>query len=399
MAKYSIKSLLCFSLLIFSLTNCKKDGSQQTAIDPYYSAKKEFLQFYANTAYQLYVGAYMAAIEFQNKVTAFIANPTEAGFSDLKLYYAGDFRFYYDHSEIFRFVNGPIDGPNGPEKLLNAWPCDEAYIDYTQTSATAPIKYSGIICDSIKYPRINENLLDSLNSLNGETNISVGYHAIEFLLWGQDFYADSPGKRSYKDYLNAGTTVNYGYRRGQYLVALSKLIVKHLGDVRQAWMPNQSNYRADFLNASVEESFKTALTGIGRYIKGELYGDRTRTSYKSQDQEDETSCFSDQTDQDLKWGQGSVYSIFNGSFETASGSPISKGTSLLSVLKIAKDTSAIASQIRLSSNSMNLIQHPFDQEIIKSDGRLRVQNAITNGSLQADLLVEYAAKMGISLSL
>src|SRR5690606_31905515 len=96
----------------------------------------------------------------------------------------------YGKTEVFRFYNGPIDRDQGPEGLLNAWPLDEAYIDYV---VGAP--QSGIINNITEFPEITKELLISLNELDGEKNVSTGYHAIEFLLWGQDFFTDSAGQR------------------------------------------------------------------------------------------------------------------------------------------------------------------------------------------------------------
>ena len=77
---------------------------------------------------------------------------------------------------------------DGPEGLINAWPLDEAYIDYVEGDPAA-----GVVNDPDTYPTIDAELLTSLNEQGGEANISTGWHAIEFLLWGQDLSTDGPG--------------------------------------------------------------------------------------------------------------------------------------------------------------------------------------------------------------
>lgn len=125
----------------------------------------------------------------------------------------------YGQSEAFRFAGGPIDDEGGLEGLLNAWPLDEGYIDYLEGAPD-----SGIINNVAHCPEITPELLASLNEVGAEENISTGYHAIEFLLWGQDQSADGSGDRPFTDY----TTAPNAERRGQYLLAASELLLANL---------------------------------------------------------------------------------------------------------------------------------------------------------------------------
>lgn len=102
----------------------------------------------------------------------------------------------YGQTEAFRFYAGPIDDEAGLEGFINAWPLDEVYIDYVKG------KTKGGIINNPKIA-ITEQKLRSLNERGGEQNIATGWHAIEFLLWGQDFYKDGPGQRAYTDYTTA----------------------------------------------------------------------------------------------------------------------------------------------------------------------------------------------------
>ena len=60
------------------------------------------------------------------------------------------------------------------------------------------------------FPEITAEALTAANEEGGETNISTGWHAIEFLLWGQDLSATGPGARPATDY----TTAPNAERRG-----------------------------------------------------------------------------------------------------------------------------------------------------------------------------------------
>ena len=147
----------------------------------------------------------------------------------------------YGPTEVYRFYDGPIDNAeDGPEGLVNAWPLDEAYIDYVEGDPDA-----GIVNNPGDFPAIDADLIVSLNEEGGEENVSTGWHAIEFLLWGQDLNDDSPGLRPVEDY----TTNANADRRSTYLATVSDVLVRHLREMMDAWAPGDSgNYRAEFLS-------------------------------------------------------------------------------------------------------------------------------------------------------
>src|SRR5262249_46178422 len=130
-------------------------------------------------------------------------------------------RATYLQTEVARYYDGPIDRVEG---FINAWPVDENYVDYTTDDPTA-----GIINQPQQYPTINRDLLLSANEKNGEKNISTGFHAIEFLLWGQDLSATGPGDRQPSDYVedDPGRARHAGRRR-EYLRLVTALLVEHL---------------------------------------------------------------------------------------------------------------------------------------------------------------------------
>jgi putative iron-regulated protein len=136
-----------------------------------------------------------------------------------------DSRDPYLQTEVYRVYDGPIDTPDdGPEGLLNAWPLDEQYIDYVVGDDDA-----GIINGD---DTIDAATLEGLNEVGGEKNVATGYHAVEFLLWGQDLSETGPGERSYTDYVRdgSGTAANQD-RRGTYLNVVGTMLVEHLSGV------------------------------------------------------------------------------------------------------------------------------------------------------------------------
>jgi len=204
--------------LVFSCSNDKDDTAESNV------TKKQVIANYADIVYANYKKAFDDAVVLEAAITTFTTTPTQANFDAAKLKWK-ESRESYGTTEAFRFANGPIDDENGPESLLNAWPLDENYIDYVDGAST-----SGIINNPVLFPVINKAFLEAQNENGGEKNISVGYHAIEFLLWGQDLTAPSENKaglRPYTDYVVGGTAAN-ALRRADYLKVCADLLTDHL---------------------------------------------------------------------------------------------------------------------------------------------------------------------------
>lgn len=240
----------------------------------------------------------------QVAVDAFVTNPTEATHAAAKQAWLTA-RLPYAPSEAFRFYDGPIDNPQtGPEGLINSWPLDENYIDYTRDDPQA-----GIINDLTGVPTITASAIEQANTVKGEKAISTGFHAIEFLLWGQDDVTPGlgAGKRPYTDYVTGpGGTAQNQARRATYLKLATELVVTHLEAVAAAWLPSTpGNFASTFGSSASDGSDpKKAfaidlLKSIGEMALSELGGQRMTVPYIDRDQEDEHSCFSDNTAPDL----------------------------------------------------------------------------------------------------
>ncbi|HMT21153.1 MAG TPA: imelysin family protein, partial [Promineifilum sp.] len=156
--------------------------------------KTEVVANYADIVHAGYQDSYETALALQAALQAFVANPTAETQQAAKDAWLAA-REPYGQTEVFRFYGGPIDDEDGPEGLINAWPLDESYVDYVEGAPE-----SGIINNVAEYPEITPELLLSLNQTGAEENVSIGYHAIEFLLWGQDLSADGSGDRAFTDY-------------------------------------------------------------------------------------------------------------------------------------------------------------------------------------------------------
>lgn len=389
MNRFLKPSILLLSLTV-AVSSCKKDDDT----DPLADEKEQFVTNYADIVLAGYQDSYSKAVELKNAIDAFVAAPSEAGFTEAKQAWL-DAREPYGQTEAFRFSGGPIDDENGPEGALNAWPLDENYIDYVQGLPDA-----GIINDPVNHPNITAAYLETLNEVGGETNISIGYHAIEFLLWGQDLSASSAGMRPYTDYLTTGGTASNQDRRGDYLTACAELLVAHLEEVVSEWEVG-GLYRSTFLAMESDEAITNILTGIGTLSKSELAGERMFTALDNQDQEDEHSCFSDNTDRDIVTNAMGIHNVIQGSYTRTNGSVVS-GYSLIQLVA-AKDAELSTELNTLSDEvitKVNLIGDPFDQAIIaeQAGGNGPIMQAIRALQDQGDLISEAAQALELTVS-
>lgn len=389
MKQFFKPSILILSLAV-AVASCKKDDDT----DPLADEKEAFVATYADIVLAGYEDSYSKAVELKNTIDAFVAAPSEAGFTAAKQAWL-EAREPYGQTEAFRFSGGPIDDNDGPEGTLNAWPLDENYVDYVSTDAN-----SGIINDPTNHPNITGAYLETLNEEGGEANISVGYHAIEFLLWGQDLSASSAGTRPYTDYLTTGGTADNQDRRGDYLVACAELLVGHLADLVAEWEAGGA-YRTTFLAKDKDVAITEILTGIGTLSKSELAGERMFVALDNQDQEDEHSCFSDNTDRDIVTNAMGIHNIIQGSYTRTNGSTVT-GTSLIDLVTASNET--LGTELNTISNAVitkvNAIGDPFDQAIIAetAGGNGPIMEAIRELQGQGDKIAEVASELGLSVS-
>lgn len=331
-----------------------------------------------------YDDAYETALDLKKKIYAFVDNPTAAGLEACKKQWLKA-RNPYGQTEAFRFYNGPIDEEeNGPEGLINAWPMDENFIDYVEGDADA-----GLINAPVKYPTISKEVLAELNENISETSIFTGYHAIEFLLWGQDLYADSPGKRPYTDYITDGTgTAKNQDRRGLYLKTVADLLLDHLNAVRTQWGTNgafQKKWLAQDRNKIITDIF----TSLGELSKGELAGERMFVAVDKQDQENEHSCFSDNTVADIKMNYQGILNVYTGTYKRVNDTTISGPSFKDAAFRADKEKAeAIDKQISLTTEKINAIPSPFDQAILNE--KQKVLDAVSALETLSDRFAEMA---------
>lgn len=349
---------------------------------------KAVAQHYSTLVHANYSDALAAAKDMQAAIKAFVAAPSAEGMDKARQAWR-DAREFYGQTEAFRFYGGPIDDDNGPEGQINAWPLDEAYVDYVEGKPDA-----GLIND--KKFKITKANLAKFNERGGEENISAGWHAIEFLLWGQDLSETGPGNRSFEDYVD-GKKPNADRRR-QYLAVTTELLIDDLSGLVKAWAPGQkNNYRAKF-DKGGRESVRKIIVGLGSLSRGELSGERMEVALNSQDQEDEHSCFSDNTHRDAVTNAKGIQNVWLGQYRRRDGSPLAgPGVRDLVATKNAALAEKTTAQIAESVASAEAIPAPFDRAILEgSAGRPVIEKTIASLVEQSKLLVESASAVGIT---
>lgn len=332
-----------------------------------------------------YQDSLASARDMQSKINAFLANPSPETQQAAQAAWR-EAREWYGQTEAFRFYGGPIDSETGPEGFMNAWPLDEAYIDYVKGKPKA-----GII--NSKTP-ITEAKLRSLNERGGEENIATGWHAIEFLLWGQDLSRDSAGQRPFSDYSSAPNAK----RRAEYLKLVTQMLVNDLASVEKEWQAGQRNYRAQFEQGG-QDSIKKIFTSLGTLSRGELAGERIEVALDTQNQEDEHSCFSDNTHRDIVVNAKGIQNVWEGRFVRRNGEVL-EGASLKALVaqKNASVADAVSANMLSTVQAAEAIEAPFDREIVgKKDaaGRKRVQAVVESLKNQTKELVNAAKELGI----
>ena len=348
---------------------------------------KAVAQHYAALVHASYADTLAAAQDLQAAIAAFTKAPSADGLNKARQAWL-DAREFYGQTEAFRFYGGPIDDAKGPEGQINAWPLDEAYVDYVTGKPKA-----GMV-NNAKF-KITKAALTKANERGGEENISAGWHAVEFLLWGQDQSETGPGNRSFEDYV-VGKGAN-AERRAQYLTVATGLLVDDLSAMVAAWEPGKKNYRAKFEQGG-KESVRKIIVGLGSLSRGELSGERMEVALNSQDQEDEHSCFSDNTHRDVATNAKGIQNVWLGEFKRRDGSLL-KGPGLRDLVAVKNPALAekTTAQIAASVQGAEAIPAPFDRAIVKgSAGRPVIEKTVASLVSQSKLLVESASAVGIA---
>lgn len=354
-------AMASMTIASIALAACSSNDNNDTAITVAQVVKTD-----ADLAAAVYADSVATAQTMKTALQALLDMPSESTMTAARDAWLAA-REPYGQSEVYRFRLSPIDSTDGvaedgPEGGINAWPIGEALIDYVATNvdgdagpeATAPTVAPNIIADEANVPTIDKAAIAALNEQGGdERNVASGYHAVEFLLWGQDLNTgtttfdgveqrdSSGGQRPFSDYVTTtgactsgtGTTSPESIctRRGQYLLAVTDLLIDDLEGVAAQWDPAGGAYYTSYTTAG-EASLAKMIESMGRLGFGELAGERINIALTQDSQEDEHSCFSDNTHRDILLNAQSIQNSFLGTYTRADGAIVT-GPSLKTYLE------------------------------------------------------------------
>ncbi len=328
-------------------------------------------------------------------VDAFVASPSADGLAACQQAWLAAHQAYGE-GEYSRFYGGPIDQSQG---AMNEWPIDESFIDYTIQSPQG-----GIINDPIHYPQITAPILATADQRGSLENLSTGFHAIEFLLWGQRVdQAHGPGVRPYTDFVDGGTAANQDRRR-VYLQTVTSMLVSDMSGMESQWdLTNSAGYGSQLVAGPSKDGLTAAFRGMSQMAISEVLYERLYDPFVSKDQKDEASCFSESTLNDLIANSLGIEDAYLGRYQTLAGATL-QGPSMSDLVK-AKNPS-LDTQLRQELASVRAaigaIPPPFDHAVLAPDTapeRMAVKAAVDTLQPLQGLFEQAAKTLGVVTNL
>jgi putative iron-regulated protein len=324
--------------------------------------KRSIIDNYTDMAQAMYEDSLAAAKKLQKAVDAFLAKPSAKALTDARRAWRAA-RTPYQTTEAYRFGNAIVDDWEG---RVNSWPLDEGLIDYVDSAtygkssdenplytanviAHTSISYGGKTLDASKITKalLSEELQEAGKV---EANVATGYHAIEFLLWGQDLNGTGPGagNRPWTDYAQ-GKACTHGNcdRRAAYLKTATDLLVDDLAWMAAQWAP-KGEARKTLAEGSDDAGIATILTGMGSLSYGELAGERMKLGLMLHDPEEEQDCFSDNTFNSHYRDAVGIRAVYVGEYRRIDGKWV-KGPSLSAL--VAVENPALDKELRAKLNT------------------------------------------------
>ncbi|TWA80215.1 putative iron-regulated protein [Azospirillum brasilense] len=384
-------------------------------------AYKDVVKTYADIAQASYEDSASTAKALKKAVDALVANPSEATLSAARTAWLNA-RVPYMQTEAFRFGNPIVDEWEGK---VNAWPLDEGLIDYVDDSYAGgdsnPFAKANVIANpkikagdkTIDARKITKELLaDKLHEAGKvEANVATGYHAVEFLLWGQDLNGTGPGAgdRKATDYAKGKDCTNgHCDRRAQFLTVATQMLVEDLEEMAKSWGA-KGKARASIAKAKESEGVARILTGLGSLSYGELAGERMKLGLMLHDPEEEHDCFSDNTHNSHYYDQVGMVNVYNGRYTRVDGKVVT-GPSLSQLVaatapeadaKVKEAMTATTAAMKVMKDTADSGKMAYDQMIgpDNAEGNAIISTAVDRLVDQKKALEGVVAALGVSVEL
>ncbi|MGO4852766.1 imelysin family protein [Phaeovulum sp. W22_SRMD_FR3] len=356
--------------------------------------REDVLANYAEIGAATYGDAAVTAHALQAAVDAFLAAPSEAGLEAARDAWKAA-RAPYMQSEVFRFGNPVVDAWEGQ---VNAWPLDEGLIDYVDADSAAvneendyallnvvanpQITIAGTAVDASQItPALIADVLQEADGI--EANVASGYHAVEFLLWGQDLNGTGPGAgaRAYTDYVTGDACTNGNCdRRAAYLKSVTDLLVTDLDEMAADWQPGGAARAA--ITDDTATGIAAILTGLGSLSYGELAGERMKLGLMLHDPEEEQDCFSDNTYNSHYYDGIGMQNVLTGRYNRVDGSVV-QGASLQSL--VAEKDPALAEELTAKIGTSVAALTALKE---KAEGGMAYDQMLATGNAEGGALIQ-----------
>ena len=330
---------------------------------------KDVLDTYADIAHATYEDSLNSARALQKKIDALLEKPADESLAAARDAWVAA-RVPYQQSEAYRFGNAIVDDWEGK---VNAWPLDEGLIDYVDTDSYGeesdenPFYAANVIAnpqltvggEAVDATAITpEFLAETLHEMDDlEANVATGYHAIEFLLWGQDLNGTErgAGNRPASDFSLTDCTGGNCERRRDYLQAATRLLISDLEEMTANWTDGGAA-RAALAEKGEEGGLATILTGLGSLSYGELAGERMKLGLMLHDPEEEHDCFSDNTHYSHFYDAKGIRNVYLGKYQRVDGSVV-EGPSIASLVaaKAPDVDKQLQDELQATENAMQAI--------------------------------------------
>ncbi len=357
--------------------------------------KEAVLSNYADLALHMYGDSLTTAKQLKTALQVMTDEPTPANMENAKQAWKAA-RAPYQQTEVYRFGNAIVDDWEGK---VNAWPLDEGLIDYVAPSYGAdsednPLYTANVIANSrfklsgneVDATRITKTFLaETLHEIDGvEANVATGYHAIEFLLWGQDLNGTKAGagNRPVTDFDVKNCSWGNCQRRVDYLLTATDLLIDDLQWMVQQWT-QQGEARATLMK-DPDAGINAMLTGMGSLSYGELAGERIKLGVLLHDPEEEHDCFSDNTHNSHFYDIKGIENVYTGAYKKVNGEMI-EGASLFQLVS-QQDTdiaNSLKTDIESSLQKAQVLVTSAEKEGVAYDQLLAENNPEGNAKIIA----------------
>jgi len=260
---------LCTLLLV---TACdKKEQSTQSVLEnlnvtapaapKYVFATDEIMKLWNQRAESCYQSVGLAMLELRAQNNEFLEFPSQSLLLQLQGTWNSAHQLFsacliYQQPIPFSFETTFLTTLN----QIESWPIQGGYIDYLQG-----YEHTGLINDLTV--DINLPVLKEQHKLTDSFDVSLGFHALEFILWGDtlerssdDFEASEP------DFSNIGYETNAKNRRRAYLLAVVSQIDDQVAQLQSRWDSADNSFSSTLSTMTDQQQNAYILSSITSYI-------------------------------------------------------------------------------------------------------------------------------------